>query len=427
MPRLVLPLLAALALVLLILSVSSTTSPLSPAGSPSSSSSAGTVVPAPMFFVSKPYQGPTCDPNDLCPSLLNKGYGFDQLHSKGITGKGQTVVIDDACGDPTIANDLKTFDQQFKLPNPTLTIYYPQGKRNLCVDSGWSVETSLDVEWAHAVAPGAAIALLVANQPSVYDMYNAWNFSLSHKLGNEISNSYGGAGCGGHGCNNTEGQGIGPCTTVAHVHVAGILSNAAAAHVTVLAASGDGGAWGKGTSAVQPVPGDCAGVLTVGGTILIVDSSGKWAGEIGWSGSGGGYTTLAEPSYQKKVGIPDQYKTLAKPDVAANAATAVWIYNQGWGEVGGTSLACPLWAGFMADVNQIRSGNGFKPAGFVNPFLYTAIYAVKGGSSLYRADFHDITSGNNGWPAAKGWDAVTGLGTFKAPALAMTLGYNKTA
>ena len=207
----------------------------------------------------------------------------------------------------------------------------------------------------------------------------------------------------------------------------GILNTAASQHVTVLGSAGDGRAWGQGTSQVQPVPMDCKGVLTVGGTSLSVDSTGEYLSESAWFDTGGGYTTLKEPDYQSSVNIIDSFGALAKPDVAADAnpSTGVWVYNAGsggWGSVGGTSLSCPLWAGFMADVNQIRASNGLSPAGFVNQFLYTHVYGVNGGSTIYHSDFHDVKSGNNGWPAGPGWDADTGLGSFKAPALAGTLG-----
>jgi subtilase family serine protease len=92
-----------------------------------------------------------------------------------------------------------------------------------------------------------------------------------------------------------------------------------------------------------------------------------------------------------------------------------------------TSLSCPLWAGFMADVNQIRVSHGYNAAGFVNPFLYKSVYGVSGTSSHYASDFHDITVGSNGWAAGKGWDAATGLGSFKAANLASTLGNAKGA
>ena len=86
----------------------------------------------------------------------------------------------------------------------------------------------------------------------------------------------------------------------------------------------------------------------------------------------------------------------------------------------------------MADVNQIRASKSFSAAGFVNPFLYKTVYGVSGTSSLYSADFHDITVGNNigaggGWTAVTGWDAASGLGTFIGPALVNTLGTSSGA
>jgi subtilase family serine protease len=363
--------------------------------------------------------------------MLEKAYGFDTLQTSGTTGAGQTVVIDDACGDPNIATDLSAFDAHFGLSNPTLNVIDVQGS-SVCANGGWSVETSLDVEMAHVTAPAAAIDLLVAASAGPGDVYGAWTYSLDHDLGNQISNSFGGAGCFGSDCNPKIGQGIGACKTISGVDVKQILTDAAADHVTVVAAAGDSQAWGQGTTAVEPIPGDCKGVLTVGGTSLSVSSSGKYLGETAWSDTGGGYATTKEPGYQSSMNIVDPYASLAKPDVAAVASpsTGVWVYNQssgGWLVVGGTSVATPLWAGFMADVNQIRAGAGLAPAGFINSFLYTKVYGVNGGSSLYASDIHDVTTGNNGWPAGTGWDADTGIGTFIVPALANTLGTSASA
>src|SRR5579862_8756913 len=100
---------------------------------------------------------PNCSPSGLCPSMLDNAYGFQYLHSEGIVGKGQTVVIVDACGDPNIASDIQTYDNQFHLPAAKLTVIYPQGTKKLCVDGSWALETALDVEMAHTVAPRAAI------------------------------------------------------------------------------------------------------------------------------------------------------------------------------------------------------------------------------------------------------------------------------
>jgi len=390
----------------------------------------GEIVPAPLL-VTRSAAGPLCSSSGLCPVELSTAYGFSTLKSNGTAGAGQTIVIDDACGDPHIRSDLKAFDQQFGLPAPNLTIIDPQGKP--CTDSSWSVETSLDVEWSHVTAPKAAIDLLQAAVPNTTDVYGAWSYAISHHLGNQISNSFGGAGCYSQpACNATIGQGIGACNSVvgtSGVNVTAILNKAARAGVTILASAGDSGAWGQGTSTTEPIPADCAGVLTVGGTTLTVSSSGAYVGESAWSGTGGGYATQAEPRYQKAVKIPDAYHALAKPDVAADAdpGSGVWVYNQGWGVVGGTSLSCPLWAGFMADVNEVRAANHLGPAGFVNPFLYKTVYGVRGHSTNYSLDFHDITSGNNGWPTKTGWDADTGLGSFNVTGLAATLGTDASA
>jgi subtilase family serine protease len=363
---------------------------------------------------------------------VQKAYGFNTLQNSGVTGKGQTIVIVDACGDATIRSDLATFDSQFGLPAPKLNVLEPEGKPASGSDcSNWAIETALDVEWSHVVAPGATIDLVVPATAGAQAMYSAWSYALKHNLGNQISNSFGGAGCYIKACIEKIGQGIGPCTMTngtQGINVAAILSNAKKNHVTVLASSGDLGAWGLGTSSEEPVPGDCNGVLTVGGTQLSVSSSGTYLGESAWSDGGGGYvTTPKEPTYQKNAKIHDPYSTLAKPDVSAVASpgSPVWIFVSGsWTKAAGTSLAAPLWAGFMADVNQIRTANHFSPAGYVNAFLYSVIYS---NPTLYKSDFHDITSGGNAWSAGAGWDPVTGLGSFVAQNLASSLGNNKNA
>jgi len=350
---------------------------------------------------------PTCSFSGICPAQLLKAYDVAALQASGVNGTGQTVVIVDACGSPSIASDLHAFDSQFGLPNPTLNVVDVQGTP--CVSSGWSVETSLDVEWSHVMAPGATIDLLVSAKPSSSDLYGAWSYSLTNNLGNQISNSWGGT----QKCGSTP---------------KGLVSQATSAGVTVLASSGDGGAWGQGMSLGAQVPADCKGVLTIGGTTLHILSDGTYQSELAWSGAGGGYVpNKGEPGYQTKANITDTFGLLAKSDVAADAnpSTGVWFYDSGtggWSVVGGTSVACPLWAGFMADVNQIRATNGFVSAGMIQPFLYKNVYGVNGGSSLYHTDFHDVTSGNDGWPARAGWDAPTGIGSFDANNLAQTLG-----
>lgn len=404
----------------------------SPTAENTSQVSSGNVNPAPLFYSAGPAASPVCSSTALCPFDIANAYGFTSLFRSGITGRGQTVVIVDACGDPTIAQDLQAFDSQFNLPTPVLKVIDIEGTptNTRCIQS-WAGEVALDVEWSHVTAPGANIDLLVAKNGGAVAMYDAWSYAFDHQLGYQISNSWGGSGCDVVRCNSTIGEGIGPCTLTngtQGVDVTALLNQAAKLHITMLASSGDGGAYGLGTTSEEGLPGDCTGVLAVGGTQLNVSSSGGYLGEIGWNYSGGGYMTAPkEPSYEVNSGIPDAFGTLAKPDVAADAscASAAWTYIEGnWYPVCGTSLSSPLWGGFMADVNQIRAYNGLNPAGYINPFLYKIVY---GNPILYALDFHDITVGNNGWPAGQGWDAVTGLGSFNAPNLAFTLGISRDA
>jgi len=233
-----------------------------------------------------------CSTTSLCPSTVRSAYNLTGLLSTSTTnGTGQSVVIVDACGDTKIATDLSTFDTRNGLPAPTLTVYHPQGAP--CKNSGWSLETALDVEWAHVIAPAAKINLVVAARATTKDLYGAWTYALTNKLGNQISNSWGGTSS----CGSTPTS---------------ILATAAKANVTILASSGDSGAWGSGQLLGAQAPADCAAVLTVGGTTLSVTGTGGYTSESAWSGSGGGYVpTTAEPSYQTTVKITDSYKELS--------------------------------------------------------------------------------------------------------------------
>lgn len=355
-----------------------------------------------------PALSPTCKTSELCPSMVRNAYQFPSLVGNATTnGTGQTIVIDDACGDSGIASDVAQFDTTFGLPSVNLTVYTPQGTP--CSDpTGWGVETALDVEWAHVMAPNASIALIAAASPTTTDLIGAWNYSLVHHLGNQISNSWGGSGACSRG-------------------MLSLIKTAASQHVSILASGGDSGAWGRGQTLTQQNPADCIAVVTVGGTTLNVNATGAYSSESAWSGSGGGYSsTMREPTYQARANITDSYRALAKPDVAAVAdpSTGVWVYEKGgggWFVVGGTSVACPIWAGFFADVNSWRAVNGYASLGYVQPFLYQMVYGLNGGSSHYAATMHDITSGSNGWSAGTGWDAATGLGSFQASALAAYL------
>jgi len=182
-------------------------------------------------------------------------------------------------------------------------------------------------------------------------------------------------------------------------------------------AAGDSGAYTSSSSYVYPA--DDAYVTVVGGTDLETASAGgAWSSETAWADGGGGYYTpdaIPIPSYQQLAGVittaNEGSKTLRNsPDVAAEANFDFYVCADQttctanyWG---GTSFAAPMWAGYMALVNQQALLNGNPLLGFINPLIYPL-----GLGSGYSTDFHDITSGSNGYPAVKGYDLATGWGS----------------
>ncbi len=358
--------------------------------------------------------GQSCSSSALCVRQVATAYDFTGITSAAKTnGTGETIAIVDACGDPSIRSDLKSFDAGNGLPAPKLTLY-SYGPGSTCVSSRWAVETALDVEWSHAMAPGAAIDLVVATRSNNSDMFGAWGYVLANGLGNVISNSWSGKStCPGS--------------------ISATLATAESDRVSVLASTGDTGDWGVGTSTAGADPADCPSVLGVGGTTLHVNATGAYRGESAWAGSGGGYVKRpTEPKFQRTANLSDPYGDLGKPDVAAVAdpATPVWIYEHGiggWATVGGTSVACPIWAGLVADADALRAAYGFSALGDVDPYLYKTVYGPSGSAATYAADFHDVTTGSNGWSAGVGWDPATGLGSMNATALVGDLGTHRSA
>jgi len=169
-------------------------------------------------------------------------------------------------------------------------------------------------------------------------------------------------------------------------------------------------------------PSDDPWVTAVGGTVLVTTGpGGSWKSETGWAGSAGmpSKNRVPIPEYQKLTGVINSSnkgsKTLRNiPDVALNATNYYTCANNSCSvQYEGTSYAAPLWAGFMALVNQQAAQKGVKPIGFLNPIIYPI-----GLGSTYNLYFHDITSGSNGtYSAVKGYDLVTGWGSFIGPAL----------
>jgi subtilase family serine protease len=323
------------------------------------------------------------------PAQIRQAYGINQVNA---TGAGQTIAIVDAYYDPTVASDLATFDAQFGLSAPP-SFQQVQMNGVTQTDSGWAMETSLDIEWAHAIAPQANLLLVEAPSNSFTDLLSAVSYAAAQPGVVAVSMSWGGSEFQGESSSDST-------FTTPSGHIGG--SNLPGS-VTFIASSGDSGA-GTEYPSVSP------NVLTVGGTTLTLTGSGTYVSETAWSGSGGGVSQYeGEPSYQ--LGVQNSgFRTT--PDVAYNADpnTGFLVYDSntlpngasgGWIDVGGTSAGAPQWAGLVALADQLRAENGEGSLGNLPAAVYT----------LPASDFHDITSGSNGYPATPGYDLVTGRGS----------------
>ena len=300
----------------------------------------------------------------------------------------------DAFDDPNIANDLQQFDAQFGLPNPNFTKVNQSGGSLLpAPNSGWVSEIALDVEWSHAIAPGANILLVEANDNTIGNLLAAVKYAAQQPGVVAVSMSWG----GGEGINETTFDST-------------FLTPSGHSGVTFVASSGDSGA-PPSYPAVSP------NVLAVGGTTLNLDNQGNYLSESGWSGSGGGISAVeAQPAYQHGV-VPQSSSRRTNPDVAYDADPNTGFpvydsYNNGtaapWSQFGGTSDAAPQWAALIAIADQGRilaGGTALDERSQTLPMLY----------QLPATDFHDITSGLSfGRPlyaAMPGYDLVTGRGT----------------
>ncbi len=335
------------------------------------------------------------------PSMIRAAYGFNQLTSfstsgggtEPANGAGQTIAIIDAYNDPNITGDLAAFDAAFGIAAPpSFTIVSQTGSTTKLpvTNAGWDTEISLDVEWAHAIAPGAKILLVEATSDRWTDLLAAVNYAKSQPAVNVVSMSWG--------------------VSEYRLETAtdSTFTTPANHPVSFVAAAGD---WGS-----PPVyPAISPNVLGVGGTTLNLTAGGSYTSETAWSdGTGGVSMVEKEPAYQTGAQITG-YRT--GPDVAydadPNTGFAIYDtvndgYGTGWTELGGTSAGAPQWAALLAIADE-----GLAAAG--KPALADAQARVY---SLPANAFHDITTGDNGtYAAGVGYDAVTGLGTPNANVL----------
>jgi subtilase family serine protease len=372
------------------------------------------------------------------PNQLQRAYDLPPLFGRGITGSGRTIAIVDSFGSPTIRNDLAVFDKAFGLPAPpSLDIIAPVGKIppydiNDADMAGWAFETTLDVEYAHAMAPGARILLVetpVSETEGVEgfpEIVAAESYVINRGLADVISQSFGA----------TEQTFPGKQSLL---DLRGAFQNAFVYDVTVLGASGDNGATDAELdgSTLYPMrvtswPSSDPLVTSVGGTQLKLDATGnRLSPDVSWNdgigaGGGGVSSVFSRPLFQYRVsnvvggrrGTPD----ISMP-AAVDGGVLVYLSNQpegaGYFIVGGTSESTPLFAGIVALADQVARHR----LGDLNVNLYRLPYASSGWSGLV-----EVTSGDNsfggvvGYPAKPGYDLATGLGTIDAakfvPALA---------
>ena len=381
---------------------------------------------------------------------IETAYDLPALYSSGTSGQGQTIVIVDSFGSPTIKHDLKVFDQAYKLPDPpSINVIQPAGAVNWKAnptDEGWAGETTLDVEYAHTIAPGANI-LLVETPVSEEEgttgfpqIVKAETYVINHHLGGVISQSF----------SATE-QTFVPAQSLLNLRSA--YKDAAAKGVTVLAASGDSGAADVHKNEIDyylhPVtswPDSDPLVTGVGGTQLRLDAHGDHTSpDVVWNetydlatqqfvfgddgpnplaGGGGKSVIFSRPAYQNSVrSVVGNQRGV--PDISMSGACngAVVTYQSypgsppGWYPACGTSEATPLFAGIVALADQVAG----HPLGVINPALYAMSAAHDAGIVDVRAGDTTVSFPQNGkqytvqgGAARPGYDLASGVGTVDA-------------
>ncbi len=332
------------------------------------------------------------------PSELQTAYNMTPLYSVGLDGTGQTIVITDAFGDPTIASDAEIFSQLYQLPDLTPSnfqvlrapgAFHNPGNGHFGGSAGWRDEITLDVEWVHAMAPGANIVLVIGPNNG-NDLDEAINYAVVHHLGNTISNSW----------SSVEGFG----NPAQLIRINRILESAAAQGIDVNFSSGDFGDFAAivGFKTVG-FPGSSPFATSIGGTSLALNPDNTIAFQTGWGnnitriadtialgsppsvppinfgfqfGAGGGTSlTFAKPAFQS--GLPGSARLTPDISMLADPFTGVEIIETingqlSVGVIGGTSLACPMFSGIMGIASQ-KAGHGLGQAAQL-------VYSLKAGA-----------------------------------------------
>jgi subtilase family serine protease len=386
------------------------------------------------------------------PAQIRQAYNLPRLYRQGITGRGQTIIIVDSFGSPTVARDLARFDQAAHLAAPpSLRVIQPAGRvpayQATANREGWAGETDLDVEYAHAIAPGASIVLVETptseneGTTGFPQIVAAEKYVINHHLGAVISQSF----------SATE-QTFPSRRSV--LSLRGAYIDAERQGVTVLAASGDSGAadatFNEVTYYLHRVtswPDSDPLVTGVGGVQLHLNAAGDnvkrptvWndtynvatnefvvgaAGPSPLAAGGGRSIFFSRPSYQNGVrDVVGDHRGV--PDISMSAACngAADMYQSfpgqpaGWYPTCGTSEATPEFAGIVALADQVAG----HPLGLINPYLYQL-------SARHAPGIVDVVTGDStvsfrqggrlhtvpGYRARPGYDLASGVGTVNAP------------
>ncbi|MFF9819839.1 S8 family serine peptidase [Streptomyces sp. NPDC014006] len=380
------------------------------------------------------------------PLQYRTAYNLNPLYRKGITGKGRTIVIVDSFGSPTIQHDLDVYSKQFGLPSTKVQVVkwgnVPVFDPKNADMTGWAGESTLDVEMAHAVAPGARIVLVetavaeTEGTTGLPEMMDAEKYLIDRGVGDVITQSFGATE------NTFPGFEKGDFSSIAKLRYA--FQEANRKHVTVLASSGDGGATdatadGKGyyKERVNSWPSSDPLVTSIGGTQLHLDNQGRRVKpdsvyNDNGAGGGGQSHVFSRPAFQNGVKNVVGARR-GTPDVSMAAAVngGAWIYSSfdptasGWDVSGGTSEASPLFSGIVALADQVAGHR----VGDINEALY-GLARHRGTGVIDVNDGTDNSyAGVTGYKAVNGYDMATGVGTIDAlrfvSALAWTAAHHR--
>ena len=338
------------------------------------------------------------------PLSLQTAYGLIPVYQSGLDGTGQTVVVVDAFGSPTAAADYTKFSTTFGLPTSGFSKFDPQGPPPY--NSGWAGETTLDIEWSHAMAPGANIVLIETIDNNDNNLMGGIQYALDNQLGNSISNSYGSDEYDDDSQDMTAWDNL--------------LANATALGVSVNFSTGDDGDFYRAVGAYTvSVPSNSPHATAVGGVSVFLNADYSIQFHTGWGttitriaepntgapdvpplcasnlqqpgqcfyfGAGGGMSQFfPKPAYQS--GLPGTGRQ--QPDVSLVAdpytgATIIYSYNNPGtytvSVIGGTSASCPMFSGVWAIVNQKSQQKNGHSAGLAAPYMYSlpngAVYDV---------------------------------------------------